>query len=362
MDPNRILEVHIWGRDSQVAKIDVQCLAIAWYLSLTCSKLNNVKLITSCNGSMSPTGRLPVLVDYDPRQTQLKHKVVGYLDIVRYLETQYELTLDELSPENRLINEGAIEYILKTIETTTMYTLFVNKENYEGYSRSIFSQYLPFPMQYSAPLFFRKLCYERCQGIGLLKGNTTVEEDLDDDNEEYYIQELKEMNKKLSQTGIRMGGLYERQQRDKLNELMVRENTLTNMRCIYLLGQYIETVLSLQVENIVSDDSAGTSGKETDDSTNSRMRLPNETYSFGNKLSSCDILLFSCISILTFDELPNKSVNGFVTNNFPKLVSTVKDFELAINHRLLDFEKVSSPTPSQVPTLTNTIKSYFVDL
>ncbi|ODV96195.1 hypothetical protein PACTADRAFT_49585 [Pachysolen tannophilus NRRL Y-2460] len=317
------MELHVWGsyKDGVISNFDPECLAAIYYIMFT---ETDVKVVPSSN---SFNYKLPYLKKNDGEA------ISGYESIVAYLEKENGGKLDNwLSNEQFLLNNGLKVFIMDKIHSLTQYVLFLNKENYEQYTRGLFKKLLPFPMQYNAPLVYRDDAVKRCSNVGLnldtgmLLGGVGYEDST--------IEELLESEKKLKNTP-NLTRLHSQKQQEKLNELLLRKNSINNMHCIHLAESYYNRILEFSRENNRNDDFS--------------------LFIFGEQLSSSDLLFFAQLNCQTLDVLPNNFMKIYLNFKFPNLIAKLEKF----NNEFVNFKNlnIELPKDKDYPSLFNYIKT-----
>lgn len=299
-----MIQLHVWGSGKQLALVDAECIAACWYLSLAVPT-NKFEIITSSNISIS--GQLPTLAHNE-------EKCVGYLEIIRYLSSiGYDLD-SFLDDEEKAINTGLIYYIEENLSKITDYTLFLNKDNFEKYSRGIFKEYLPFPMQYNTPIAFRTKAKDKCFSLG-----STVED---------KSQVEKEMIKNVPT----VSKVQQLKNESLIEEKLIIKNSLSNMKCLNLFKTFIEIILNLKKE------------------LNSNENLINDI-----SISSSDLLFLSHLFIETNEVLPDNFINTFLQTFNPDLIEWKNKNLAKINEKLTN---IRPPSFTESANLFN-LKNYY---
>lgn len=301
------MELHVWGTPDKLAIIDADCLATIWYMALTVPA-GKFKIITSSNTDVSRSGKLPTLRVQDDQYD-------GVLDIIRYLsEKGYDLD-ESLSKEQRALNHGLLLYIQDKFQIITDYTLFLNKDNYEKYSRSIFKNYLPFPMQYNTPLHYRSMAKTNCARIGLT------------------VEDKTEIEQEMLQNVPTVSKVQQMKHESMIEDKLVMKNSVSNMKCLTYLKSQIETITNLQQEL----------GNAT------RINI------FGDKITTSDLLLLAHLYIETHVNLPDQFITNYLLKLSPGLLET-KTSNLQFIQSKLSKIQIESPEFKDSPNLFNTIK------
>jgi len=305
------MELHVWGTPEELAIIDADCLATIWYMTLIVPH-EKFQIITSSNTDLSKSGKLPTLRSDDGQYD-------GILNIIRYLnELGYDLDAN-LSKEQRALNHGLLLYIQDKFQIITDYTLFLNKENYEQYSRSIFKNYLPFPMQYNTPLHYRSLAKTNCSRIGLtVEDKTEVEQEM--------LQNVPTVSK-----------VQQLKHESMIEDRLTIKNSVSNMKCLNYFQNSIETIINMQKE-------LGNQDKQN---------------IFGEGITTADLLFLAHLHIQTNDKLPDQFLTNFLMKLSPKLLET-KVNNLQLIQSKSSTLNIQGPTFKDSPNLINSIKHLFV--
>lgn len=302
-----MMELHVWGTPEKLAIIDADCLATIWYMALTVPS-RNFKIITSSNTDISKSGKLPTL-------RVVNDQYDGFLDIIRYLAEQgYDLD-ESLSKEQRALNHGLLLYLQDKFQIITDYTLFLNKDNYEKYSRSIFKNYLPFPMQYNTPLHYRSIAKINCSRIGLT------------------VEDKTEIEQEMLQNVPTVSKVQQLKHESMIEDKLIMKNSVSNMKCLNYLKSQIEIIINLKNE-LGNDD---------------------EKNIFGDKITTSDLVLLSHLYIETHTILPDQFITNYLLKISPIFLET-KTTNLQIIQSKFSSIQIESPTFKDSPNLLNSIK------
>ncbi|ODV85638.1 hypothetical protein CANARDRAFT_28396 [[Candida] arabinofermentans NRRL YB-2248] len=319
-----MLQVYVWGDGLQVAEFDPESLAIAKFVNIYCSNLD-LQLIPNSNYLLSNNGKLPLLITDKGTQIQ------GYKEITNYLSKNEKLDSSlQLDIESQLLNQGFMEFISETLQTLTAYNLFLNKENYEGYTRGIFKKYLPFPFQYKPPLDFKARAIEICNlsGISIDQGYSDVDSD--------EMKELNERERQIRETPV-LSTVQKSQNDGILKNVLAQKNILTNMKGITLLQDTIKEFNSLK---------QSLSTEETE---------PNGNLFHGTKLSTSEILLYSYFESNTITDLKSDFVKSYLQNKEPELLIKTDQLSNDVGKGKVN---VTNCKLSVLTALNTTIQSY----
>ncbi|SCU85719.1 LADA_0D09208g1_1 [Lachancea dasiensis] len=139
--------IHLWGLDGKPSVVSPESVALFWYLN----HLNvgsKVTIVYSNNTDLSPNQELPVLLDGSK-------KICGYADIASYF-----------SPTQSVLETALLQYAQNHIGILTQYQLYLNRNNYDRFTRKVFAYLLQWPMWYNTPLKNRSLARQQSETLG----------------------------------------------------------------------------------------------------------------------------------------------------------------------------------------------------
>lgn len=116
----------------------------------------SVEIVFSNNTDLSPDEELPLLV-------QDSRKISGFVNIVDYLTDGLETDKDGLG--DTLLQSSLLEFTSADLAVLTDYQLYLNKTNYDTFTRKTFCTLLSWPMWYNTPMNYRAVARERCQDL-----------------------------------------------------------------------------------------------------------------------------------------------------------------------------------------------------
>lgn len=152
--------VHMWGLDERPSLISPESVALYWFLNGHYLKTRRdgmrVEIVFSNNTDLSPDEELPLLVHGARR-------VSGFVNIVDYLMSDEENGRDAVG--NALLQASLLQFTSTELSRLTEYQLYLNKTNYETFTRRAFCRLLSWPMWYNTPLRYRAVARERCQDL-----------------------------------------------------------------------------------------------------------------------------------------------------------------------------------------------------
>ncbi|KAH3683331.1 hypothetical protein WICPIJ_005698 [Wickerhamomyces pijperi] len=275
------MELHVWGNKDEFAIIDPESIASIWLLNELLDK-SNFTVVPSSNNKLSPTGKLPVLL-------QNGQVIDGYQNIVQYLATTQGLSLDsELTPQEQAFNQSLTIFAQTELSLITNYSLYLNKENYEKYTRGIFSHYLAFPLQYNTPISLRSLAKTKCLEIGLIvEDKSDLEEDM--------LKSIPTISSKIR-----------KMKNDQMIEYkLLMKNSKTNFKCLnYVQSNLIDFLNGLRTE-------LNNSNKTKTNIDNAIEILP--IFQKSDKVfSSGELLILAYLNTLLSPKLPDQFINDYI--------------------------------------------------
>ncbi|KAH3675434.1 hypothetical protein WICMUC_002723 [Wickerhamomyces mucosus] len=281
------MELHVWGNHLEFAIIDPESIATIWYLTETVPT-SEFTVIPSSNNNLAKTGRLPTLV------ISQNQSIDGYISIVRYLSLKGYKSLDEkLNQEERAINQSLITFIKNEVSKIVDYSLYLNKKNYENYTRAIFGKYLAFPLQYNTPILFKSKAKARCELIGLtIDDNVDIESDM--------LNQIPTISSKIQKL-----------KREQMIEYkLLIKNSKNNMKCLnYLQLNFIEFLNKLIRE----------------------LGHKGEIYPiFNQEMTSGELLLLSYLNTLLSPQLPDQFISNYLKvsikeENYNTIISKIEE-------------------------------------
>lgn len=325
------IELHVWGTGTQISVIDPESRACAWLLSLHLAPQNvPFKIVPSSNTNLADSGRLPLLL---VKEGSVVSKYEGYNYISWYVCDKFPneskfIPDSRLSAYELLMNLTLVSFITGKIQNVHKYNLYVNRQNYELFTRKLFRNYLPFPMNYRQPLRLYNEACEQVKLIGLGSTRTTFmglsgeseTQDLEDDDEDT----------------VAISALHEQILALKEKDKSLLRETRQSLRCLSLLGDYIGHIYNLFNE------------------LNPNLPVEFAHLFRAKKISSSELLLYSYIYSLTRDELPDKFVATYLSNKFPAFWDFSKTLIEALEASLKP-NHFRTPSGAELPLLLNEI-------
>lgn len=303
------MELHVWGTPSKLSLLSPSCIAVCWYMAL-CVPAHEFEVVTSSNTDVSHSGELPTLLHKDGQAE-------GFLDIIRFLNGQGYSLETGLAKEQQAINEGLILYVQDKFQIITDYCLFLNKTNYEQCTRSLYSQYLPFPVQYNAPIVARSKAKTNCARVGLnVEDKTEVEEEM--------VKSVPTVSK-----------IQRMKMETMIEDKLVLKNSVTNMSCLRQTQTFVDKVVQLQRE--LGNDEQGL---------------------FGEAVTSGDLIVLAHVYVWTHGDLPDQFLKTFLDRNSPELIARLETLMPQIESKM-DEVQIRGPSFSESPNLFNTMKHLF---
>ena len=125
--------IHLWGLNGKASLVSPESVALLWLLNDIPSG-HEVTVVFSNNTDLSPNQQLPLLIEGDK-------KLYGFTNIAGFL---YE--------QESALEMALLHFAHDHICALTQYQLYLNKTNYDGFTRKIFAYLLEWPMWYNTPL------------------------------------------------------------------------------------------------------------------------------------------------------------------------------------------------------------------
>lgn len=151
--------IHMWGLEEKPSLISPESIGLYWFLNGYYSKVqvaHEIEFVFSNNTDLSPNEELPLLVLGD-------NKISGFVNIVDYLMQDLTSEIDDKG--TALLQSSLLQYTSSDLTVLTNYQLYLNKENYEAFTRRHFCRLLYWPMWYNTPLHYRAVARERCEDL-----------------------------------------------------------------------------------------------------------------------------------------------------------------------------------------------------
>lgn len=151
--------IHMWGLEEKPSLISPESIGLYWFLNGYYSKLqvaHEIEFVFSNNTDLSPNEELPLLVLGD-------NEISGFVNIVDYLMQDLTSEIDDKG--TALLQSSLLQYTSSDLTVLTNYQLYLNKENYETFTRRHFCRLLYWPMWYNTPLHYRAVARERCEDL-----------------------------------------------------------------------------------------------------------------------------------------------------------------------------------------------------
>lgn len=255
-----MVSIHIWGLNGQPSLISPESIAIYWFIGLR--EIKDLTIVMSNNTDLSPNQELPLLIDDEKNL-----KIPGFIGILDYLE-----------PQPSLLKNALLEFTALSLSILTQYQLYLNKPNYEQFTRKTFSYLLYWPMWYNIPLKYRAIAKKKCRNL--------YYESVDDD---YDI---------IDRTQLESAANLAQSKTFKLTEDKKRKDKelLTSIRCNSLFLDQLDHILTHWIEV----------REKLDDSS----------------ITSIDILLWAHMFVQL--ELPNnKQIRNHLEEKFPSFYSSL---------------------------------------
>ncbi|SCU79525.1 LAFA_0B03708g1_1 [Lachancea sp. 'fantastica'] len=140
--------VHLWGLNGKPSIISPESIALFWLLNETEIASKDITLVFSNNTDLSPNQELPILKDGSKT-------ICGFANIASFL-----------TPSKSVLESALLQFVQNQIGTLTQYQLYLNRNNYDNFTRKLFSCLLEWPMWYNTPLKYRSLARQHCETLG----------------------------------------------------------------------------------------------------------------------------------------------------------------------------------------------------
>lgn len=143
--------VYLWGETGKPSLVSPESIALYWFLNKYYGEYMSIEIVFANNTDLSPNEELPLLVENGKKWS-------GFVDIVSYLTEKAQCNDDV---ETILLENGLLEFTGE-LSVLTEYQMYLNKVNYETFTRKAFSQLLYWPMWYNTPMNYRTRARQRC--------------------------------------------------------------------------------------------------------------------------------------------------------------------------------------------------------
>lgn len=161
--------IYLWGVDQKPSLVSPESIGLYWFLNGYYTKMQDsrkMEIVFSNNTDLSPNEELPLLKSGSDL-------VSGFVSIVDYL---MEGANEKDDKGTALLQSSLLQYTSYDLGVLTHYQLYLNKENYESFTRRHFCRLLYWPMWYNTPSHYRAVAQERCSD---LLGYLPSDEELD---------------------------------------------------------------------------------------------------------------------------------------------------------------------------------------
>ncbi|SJM83843.1 related to Sorting assembly machinery 37 kDa subunit [Zygosaccharomyces bailii] len=146
---------YLWGEEGKPSLVSPESIALYWFLNGYYEERMSSEIVFANNTDLSPNEELPLLVNGSKRLS-------GFVNIVNSLaEREEDGTGANEDIEMLLLRDGLLEYT-NELTVLTDYQLYLNRVNYETFTRGAFSKLLYWPMWYNTPINYRALTRQRC--------------------------------------------------------------------------------------------------------------------------------------------------------------------------------------------------------
>lgn len=358
-----MLTLHVWGDNHELSIISPECVASAWMLIQSGQEY---EIVTSCNTNMSDIHQLPVLIQHtneeDHEENNGEAKQIDEKAIRKYqgfTEISHFLTTNQPQSSESLLDLATLNLLQTKLSLINEYNLYVCTQNYEKYTRKLFSRYFPFPMMYNQPLKYYNNAVEKVKMIGLNSNSTSffslgndvaeteyVNDDLDDEDE------------------VPLSALHESRILAKSKEKKIWKELKNAQLCLRLCGEIISKVvregdIKSKVEESKEIPEAkenpesaknlkeSTDEKNTDVNTNDLLVFPRD--------SPSEYLFHAYMRSLTSSDLPDQFLVRYLRLKFPEVINYTEK-NIANKMATLTGANIRSALGTEVPSLVNEVR------
>lgn len=295
----------MWGALGDLVSFTPECLAAIYYMNLVVPR-EKVVVVRSSNTHLNELGQLPSL-------RHNEKNIGGFNNIVRYLRKLGYSLEGKLSRQDKARDKAFTSFIDTKFTVLSYYAAYLDNENYEGVIRPLFTQLLPFPMQYNVPLNQRAIARNRCAEAGLTE------------RQRPNTQSLQKFKRQMGVSQIQQES-DEREQKQR--ELL--EDAKDNLKALNYVNEVLESLF------------------EDNRNLKDGLFIVQE-----HSLSVCDVLFLAHLHWHLSDELKSSVLRSLIHSNYPALMEYyqkgMKRLDLQVNFR--------EPDPEDIPSLYNKIKS-----
>ncbi|KAK6350999.1 hypothetical protein TWF718_004177 [Orbilia javanica] len=264
------IELHVWNRAFGLPSLDPECLAAIAFLSSSIPQELWV-LVESNNVSVSPNGSLPALKDGS-------HWVGGLDAIVSYLNSKSSGGSDidrDLTVLQKAQSIAYRSFIRKTCLPIVSLSLYVTSKNWINVTRPLYSNFLPFPIQYEIPHT------HHAQAVSLTAHLTSLIRDI-----------AAEESRPLQPVSTSFAGITTTTDKSNPQE---KEKITTRVRLRNLLADFLDPI---------------------------EEKLSGQNYFFGGTSpTTIDCLLVGYLSLLLYPDLPSAWAKEILQQEFPGVVA-----------------------------------------
>lgn len=299
------MELYIWGSGLSLPTVDPECLLAVVILAQLRQDFTIVRT-TSALGA--PHCHLPAL-----RQDNIW--ISGASAIVDYLKKRGFDIDGHLTAKQKAISTAHISLLNSLGYDLTLYSLFLNRENFEAVTRPAYSHALSFPMQYWTPIRMRSFAKNRIAYMDL----SAYDQDGDD---------------QAQSNGTKPSGF------DRIRSSSQRRPSKRKLTQRIKLERFIDQLYQPINAIIVSSDNL---------------------FAFGSKPSLLDLVIFSQLAYHLFPDMPadhlKKSLQSPKYQRIAAFIHTCRPRFLKM-HELKFSDKSFSLTSTIHSLLSNTATSF----
>lgn len=347
-----MIELHVWGFDSNISIISPESIASAWIMDLVLKPRGiQFAVVTSCNTNLASSGQLPVLFVELNGQIQ---KYEGYQGVCCYVSDvgkdrceseglQYILEDDLESVDQKIANMAMESMVNDRFHTFNLYNLYINSNNYEKYTRKLFPKFFPFPMMYNQSLTFYRDAEARTNLLGFTHktGFFSIASRILTAQTEYLNEEDEESQDDQTRTNPKgLSLLHEKHLLNKAKEKESLSESKNSMRLLSLLESDLRKVKNLFKQLNPESDSAF-------------------SYLYSkNCLALSEVLFLSYLYCLTSADLPDRVIDKYLSTYHSELYYYASTVLEKLNKTTLENgkeERFRSPKGCETPSLLNEI-------
>lgn len=348
-----MIELHVWGTDSNISIISPECVASAWLLRLCCFPQEiPFQVVPSSNTNLADSNKLPVMIIRESPRSSIVQKYEGYLHIVEYISKEIvpkgrdiglEFILDTYLADSllQLANKGLVSYLENSLSIINEFNLFINNNNYEGYTRKLFQNYLPFPMMYNEPLKLSQLAKANCESKGLYSSTNFLGfRSFKDVPQTEHLN--VESTEEQEADPVALSGLHERQLMSKVKKRQLYHESSQSLNCLIETENYMDKIISLF---------------ELLGNLNHQLNIFSKNDTKANLFCSSELFLYALLYCMCHHDIPDKFIFDYINVKYTEITKKLFFKASYLNNLLYTTPNIfRKPRGSEVPSLWNEIK------